>query len=197
MVTEARLLNIMLVDELPERSMAMEQLLCKLGHRIVARASTGDDLTAMVTRYLPDVIIIDMDSPDRDTLEHMQTISADRPRPIIMFTNDGDSSTIQKAVKAGVTAYVVDGLQPLRVMPILETAIARFNEFQGIRRELEKTRNTLEERKLVERAKGILMKQSNYDEESAYKAMRKIAMDRNMKLVDLARSIIAAAELLK
>lgn len=197
MVKETRQLNIMLVDELPERSMAMEQLLCKLGHRIVTRASTGDDLAALVNQYLPDIIIIDMESPNRDTLEHMQTISADRPRPIVMFTNDGDSRTIQKAVKAGVTAYVVDGLQPTRVMPILETAIARFNEFQGIRQELEKTRNTLAERKLVERAKGILMKQSGYDEESAYKAMRRIAMDRNMKLADLARSIIAAAELLK
>jgi response regulator NasT len=197
MVKETRQLNIMLIDELPERSLAMEKLLNNLGHRIVTRASRGDDLTELVNRYLPDIIIIDMDSPDRDTLEHMQTISTDRPRPIVMFTNDDDTQTIQKAVKAGVTAYIVDGLQPLRVMPILETAIARFNEFQNIRQELEKTRNTLEERKLVERAKGILMKQSNYDEESAYQAMRKIAMDRNMKLVDLARSIIAAAELLK
>lgn len=190
-------LNIMLVDELPERSQAMEKLLTNLGHRIVARASAGDDLTTLVNRYLPDVIIIDMDSPDRDTLEHMQTISAGHPRPIVMFTNDDDRETIHKAVKAGVTAYIVDGLQPQRVMPILETAIARFREFQSIKQELEQTRNTLEERKLVERAKGILMKQSNYDEESAYKAMRKIAMDRNMKIVDLARSIIAAAELLK
>lgn len=197
MSKESRQLNIMLIDELPERSLAMEKLLNNLGHKIVARASKGDDLADLVNRYLPDIIIIDMDSPDRDTLEHMQTISTDRPRPIVMFTNDDDTQTIHKAVKAGVTAYIVDGLQPLRVMPILETAIARFNEFQNIRQELEKTRNTLEERKLVERAKGILMKQSSYDEESAYQAMRKIAMDRNMKLVDLARSIIAAAELLK
>ncbi|OGT64790.1 MAG: hypothetical protein A2993_05400 [Gammaproteobacteria bacterium RIFCSPLOWO2_01_FULL_47_190] len=197
MAKETRQLNIMLIDELPERSMAMEKLLTGLGHRIVARASAGDDLTAMVNRYLPDIIIIDMDSPDRDTLEHMQSISADRPRPIVMFTNDDDSQTIHKAVKAGVTAYIVDGLQPQRVMPILETAIARFNEYQTIRNELEKTRNSLEERKLIERAKGIVMKQSNYDEATAYKAMQKIAMSRNMKLVDLARSIIAAAELLK
>ena len=197
MAKETRQLNIMLVDKLPERSLALEQLLTELGHSIVARASAGDDLTALVNRYLPDIIIVDMDSPDRDTLEHMQSISAGRPRPIVMFTNDDDSQTINKAVKAGVTAYIVDGLQPQRVMPILETAIARFNEYQAIRNELEKTRNTLEERKLVERAKGIVMKQSDYDEGTAYKAMQKIAMNRNMKLVDLARSIIAAAELLK
>lgn len=197
MAKDARQLNILLVDELPERSLAMEKLLTNLGHRIVARATAGDDLAGMVSRYLPDIIIIDMDSPDRDTLEHMQIISSARPRPIVMFTNDDDSETIRKAVRAGVTAYVVDGLQPQRVVPILETAIARFNEFQGIKLELEKTRNTLAERKLVERAKGILMKQSDYDEATAYKSMQKIAMNRNMKLVDLARSIIAAAELLK
>ena len=197
MARDTKQLNIMLIDEQPERSMALEKLLHDLGHKIVARASAGDDLTEMVNRYLPDIIIIDMDSPDRDTLEHMQSISSGRPRPIVMFTNDDDSQTIRKAVKAGVTAYIVDGLQPQRVMPILETAMARFNEYQAIRNELEKTRNSLEERKLIERAKGILMKQSGYDEDSAYKAMQKIAMSRNMKIVDLARSIIAAAELLK
>lgn len=197
MNVESKQLDIMLIDEVPERSMAMEKLLHNLGHRIVARASKGDDLSKMVSQFLPDIIIIDMDSPDRDTLEQMQSISDDRPRPVVMFTNDDDSQTIKKAVKAGVTAYIVDGLQPNRVMPIMETAIARFNEFQTIKDELNKTRNTLEERKLIERAKGILMKQSDYDEEGAYKAMQKIAMSRNMKLVDLARSIIAAAELLK
>ena len=181
MAKETRLLNILLVDEMPERSMAMEKLLNDLGHKIVARASAGDDLTEMVNRYLPDIIIVDMDSPDRDTLEHMQSISADRPRPIVMFTNDDDSQTIK----------------PQRVMPILETAMARFREYQTIRNELEKTKNTLEERKLIERAKGIVMKQSKQDEATAYKSMQKIAMSRNMKLVDLARSIIAAAELLK
>ena len=197
MATDNKQLNILLVDELPERSQVMQQLLQSKGHRIVARASKGDDLSALVNQFMPDVVIVDMDSPDRDTLEHMQSISSDRPRPIVMFTNDDDSETIKKAVKAGVTAYIVDGLQPGRVMPILETAIARFEQFQDIRSELEKTRNTLEERKLIERAKGILMKQSDYDEESAYRAMQKIAMSRNMKIIDLARSIIAAAELLK
>jgi len=197
MTKETRQLNIMLIDELPERSMAMEKLLNNLGHKIVARASAGDDLYKMVNRFLPDIIIIDMDSPDRDTLEQMQSISSDQPRPVVMFTNDDDSQTIHKAVKAGVTAYIVDGLQPKRVMPILETAIARFNEYQMIRDELKKTKNTLEERKLIERAKGIVMKQSNQDEATAHKSMQKIAMSRNMKLVELARSIIAAAELLK
>ena len=197
MEKESRKLRIMLVDEQPERSEAMEKLLTNLGHRIVARVSAGDDISTLVSEYLPDIIIIDMDSPDRDILEHMQSISSDRPRPVVMFTNDDDSETINSAVKAGVTAYIVDGLQANRVMPILNTAIARFNEFQCIKQELEKSRNDLEERKLVDRAKGILMKKMNYDEDTAYKTLRKTAMDRNMKLVELARSIIAASELLK
>ncbi|MEQ8937339.1 MAG: ANTAR domain-containing protein, partial [Gammaproteobacteria bacterium] len=197
MARDNKQLNIMIIDELPERSMAMEKLLTNLGHRIVATASSGHDLPQLVSRYQPDIIIIDMDSPDRDTIEHMHSISAERPRPIVMFTNDDDSDTIQKAVKACVTAYIVDGMHPQRVMPILETAMARFKEYQSIREELEKTKNTLEERKLIERAKGIVMKQQNYDEETAHKTMQKIAMSRNMKLVDLARSIIAAAELLR
>lgn len=197
MSDKPRQLNIMIVDELPERAMAMEKLLTNLGHSIVARAAAGEDLTVLVNRHLPDIIIVDMDSPDRDMLEQMQSINSDHPRPVVMFSEDDDSNTIQKAVKAGVSAYIVDGLQPLRVMPILETAIARFNEFQSVKNELEKTKNTLEERKLIEQAKGIVMKQSDYDEETAYKSMQKIAMSRNMKLVELARSIIAAAELLK
>ena len=194
---ENRNLNILLIDELPERSEVLQRILEDSGYRIIARASAGDNLTELVNRYLPDIIIIDMDSPDRDTLEHMQSISVNRPRPIVMFTNDDDSDTIRRAVRAGVSAYIVDGLQPKRVMPILDTAIARFNEFQEVRTELKKTRDTLAERKLVERAKGILMKKSRCDEETAYRNMRKLAMDRNMKLADLARSIIAAAELLK
>lgn len=197
MSDKPRQLNIMIVDELPERAMAMEKLLTNLGHSIVARAAAGEDLTVLVNRHLPDIIIVDMDSPDRDMLEQMQSINSDHPRPVVMFSEDDDSNTIQKAVKAGVSAYIVDGLQPLRVMPILETAIARFNEFQAVKNELEKTKNTLEERKLIAQAKGIVMKQSDYDEETAYKSMQKIAMSRNMKLVELARSIIAAAELLK
>lgn len=196
MAKEKNQLNIMLVDEQPERSLAMEKLLKNLGHTVVARASTGDDLTNLVHRFLPDVIVFDMDSPDRDTLEQMNSINNDNPLPVVMFTNDDDSQTINKAVKAGVTAYIVDGLQPQRVMPILQTAIARFNDYQEIKNELEKTKNDLEERKLISRAKSIVMKQSNYTEDQAHKAMQKTAMSRNMKMIELAQSIIAASELL-
>lgn len=197
MRTPAKPLRIMLVDRLPERTNTVEQALSAAGHQVVARVMAGGDLAADVAAVSPDVIIVDIDSPDRDTLEHMRTISRERPRPVVMFTNDDNASTIRSAVRAGVSAYVVDGLHASRVLPVLEVAIARFEEFQAMREELEQTKSTLAERKLVEKAKGILMRQTRMDEEAAYKAMRKMAMDRNIKLVDLARTLIAAAELLE
>lgn len=189
-------LKIMLIDEQPQRFALLEDSLLPYGHEIVARVSASDDLIEAVEKAQPDVIIIDLDTPGRDTLEHMQTISRDRPRPIVMFTNDGDNATIERAVKAGVSAYVVDGLSPERIRTVLDVAIHRFREFQLLREELEQTRNQLAERKLVEKAKGILMKKRDLDEERAYQVLRKMAMDRNLKLADLARSLIAAADLL-
>lgn len=197
MRTPGKRLRIMLVDRLPERTNTVEQALCAAGHQVVARVMAGGDLAADVAAVSPDVIIIDIDSPDRDTLEHMRTISRERPRPVVMFTNDDNASIIRSAVRAGVSAYVVDGLHASRVLPVLEVAIARFEEFQAMRDELEQTKSTLAERKLVEKAKGILMRQTRMDEEAAYRAMRKMAMDRNIRIVDLARTLIAATELLE
>ena len=190
------MLHIMLVDSNPERTNTLEEALTAAGHRVVARVITGADLAAEVAAVAPDVIIIDVDAPDRDTLEHMRAISREQPRPVVMFTNDDNAETIRAAVRAGVSAYVVDGLSANRVMPVLEVAIARFEEFQAMREELEQTRATLADRKLIERAKGILMRNSQLDEEAAYRAMRKLAMDRNLRIADLARSLIAASELL-
>jgi response regulator NasT len=188
-------LKIMLVDEQPERFQLLDDALRADGHEIVARVSAGEDVVAVFERARPDVVIVDLDSPGRDTLESMRTISRDRP--IVMFTNDGDSATIERAVKAGVSAYVVDGLSPARIRPVLEVAMHRFRDYQRLRDELEQTRMRLAERKLIERAKGILMKKRGVDEDAAYQALRKMAMDRNLKLAELARTIIAAAELLE
>jgi response regulator NasT len=142
------------------------------------------------------VVIIDLDSPDRDTLENMAIVSRDNPRPIILFSAQDDSDTIQKAVRAGVSAYIVDGLSAKRVRPIIDVAIARFREFQAMRDELEHTRDKLSERKLVERAKGLLMKQRGFDEEEAYSALRKLAMERNQRLVQVAQNVIDIFEML-
>ncbi|HKK06251.1 MAG: ANTAR domain-containing protein [Gammaproteobacteria bacterium] len=189
-------LRVLLVDESVGRAAILEQALADAGHAVVGRIAASEDLQAAVQRIEPDVIIIDMDSPDRDTLEHMRGISADRPKPIVMFAEDGDSATIEEAVRAGVSAYVVDGLNPGRVKPIMEVAIARFREFQALRQELADARHSLAERKDIERAKGILMQQRNWTEDEAYQALRKLAMDRNLRLAEVARNIIAVADLL-
>ena len=189
-------LRILLIDDLSGRAAILEQALSDAGHCIIARLSSTLDLPQQVQALQPDVVIIDLDSPDRDTLENMSIVSRDNPRPIIMFSAQDDSDTIQQAVRAGVSAYVVDGLSNKRVRPIINVAIARFREFQALRAELEKTRDQLSERKLVARAKGLLMKQRGFDEEEAYNAMRKMAMERNQRLVQVAQNVIDIFEML-
>jgi two-component system, response regulator / RNA-binding antiterminator len=189
-------LRVMLIDSDAGRAAVMEQALKDQGHEVLMRVSTDADILGHVGRLEPDIIIVDMDSPDRDTLESMRTITRERPRPIVMFADDGDSRMIAEAVHAGVSAYVVDGLRPSRLKPIMDVAIARFREFQALRTELEDTRNRLEERKLVERAKGILMQGKGMSEEEAYRALRRMAMDRNQRIGDAARNLIAVADLL-
>jgi len=129
-----------------------------------------------VAEQLPDVIIIDTHSPDRDTIEHLCVISQDTPRPIVMFSADGNTEKIREAVRAGVSAYVVDGLAAQRVQPILDVAIARFEALQSLRNELEDAQTQLADRKRIDRAKGILMKQRKLSEEEAYQWLRKMAM---------------------
>lgn len=186
-------LRVMLVDASIERTAVLEQALKDADCEVVARVTTGEALFKRVERIQPDVIIIDQNSPDRDTLEQMRFISRDQPRPIVMFSESGDPETIQTAIKAGVSAYVVDGLSPGRVKPIVEVAIARFQAFQSLRLELEKTKESLAERKIIDRAKGILMQQRGIGEEQAYALLRKTAMENNLRIAAVAKSIIALA----
>lgn len=189
-------LRIMLVDAFPERADVLARTLSAAGHFIAARVDGSADLRAEVLRVSPDIVIIDIDSPDRDILEDMHAINREHPRPVLVFTQDDDPDLIRSAIRAGVSAYVVGNIPLERVQPVLNVAIARFEQFQALQRELEDARSALAERKIIERAKGILMKQRRMDEDAAYAAMRRMAMDRNLKLVELARSLIAAAELL-
>lgn len=190
-------LRIMLVDEQPERFELLNKTFTECGYQVVANVDAHENINAAVEKFQPDVIIADLDSPGRDTLEYLQAVTRDRPRPIVLFTNDGDGDTIALAVKSGVSAYVLDGINPARIQPILDVAISRFREYQQLRDELEQTRLQLTERKVIEKAKGILMKNRGLSEDQAYQMLRKMAMDRNLKIAELARSIIAAAELLE
>ncbi len=186
----------MLVDENSERSAPLQRFLRDAGYEVVGHLSDSADLNAAVAQLQPDVIIIDTDSPSRDTLEQICVMSRDDPRPILMFTHDGETEKIRAATKAGVSAYVVGGLESGRLKPIMDAAMVRFEEYQAMRNALESTTTKLVERKDVERAKGILMKQRGIDEEAAYQALRKLAMERGKKLGEIARQVIQAAALL-
>ncbi|MGH8616892.1 MAG: ANTAR domain-containing response regulator [Burkholderiales bacterium] len=188
--------RVLIVDDVVERAEVVETALRSAGYVVAALVPATADLYAEVERLKPDVIIIDVDSPDRDTLEHLAVLSSSAPRPVVMFTQDDDSDKIREAVRAGVSAYIVDGLEGARVKPILDVAIARFEQFQALRRELDETGEKLAERKLIERAKGLLMKSRGLTEEEAYRALRKQAMTSNTRLADVARQVTALSDLL-
>ncbi|MGD2075417.1 MAG: ANTAR domain-containing protein [Gammaproteobacteria bacterium] len=189
-------LRVMLVDESRERSAAVADLLQSAKCEVIACLAPQEDLLEQVGRHRPDVVIIDIDLPGRDALESLRMVQAANPRPMVMFSQDDNGETIRRAIQAGVSAYVVDGVQAHRVRPILEAAIARFDEHRRLQTELDRTRSELAARKKIERAKGIIMMQRGLNEPAAYRLMRKAAMDQNRRLVEIAESIIAAAELL-
>lgn len=189
-------LRVIVVDDEADRASSVRHALEGAGFVVVATFGTGADLPRKLAELAADVVIVDIDSPDRDTLEDMRRVTMEQRRPVVMFAQDGKPETIKAAIKAGVAAYVVDGLKPDRVRPVIDVAIARFAQFQELRLELDKARTTLAERKLVEKAKGILMKRRKVDEDEAYRLMRRMSMDQKLRLIDIANKIIEAAELL-
>lgn len=144
----------------------------------------------------PDVVLIDVANPSRDMLEELALASGPLDRPVAMFVDHSDAGLTKSAIEAGVSAYVVDGLRSERLKPILDAAIARFHMFQRMRKELEATKKALEERKIIDKAKGILMKARGLDEDAAYALLRKSAMDQGRKVVDVANALVTAAGLL-
>ncbi len=189
-------LRIILVDKSRGRAAILEQALQDAGHQVVAVLNSHSDLLAQVRELRPDMILIDLHSPDRDTLEHLRSIDRDQPKPIIMFAEHSDAATTQEAIRAGVSAYLVDEVNPGRLKSIVEVAIVRFREFQALRQELDETRGKLAERKVIEKAKGLLMSHRSMSEEQAYQALRKMAMDRNQRLAEVAQNVITVMELL-
>jgi len=191
------MLRVLVVDESAERADTLRDGLARAGHEVVATLSSPLELLRAVERVQPDVIIIDTDSPTRDVLEHLVVVSRNQPRPIVMFARDDDADTIREVTRAGVSAYVVDGLEPARVKAIVEVACARFDQFQQLREALAAAEDRLVERKLVERAKGLLMQARGLSEDEAYRALRRMAMDRNKRLADVAQAVVDTAELLR
>ena len=196
MATQTPRIKVLLVDDSPERTAILRAALEKARYRVAAVLESPLELLKAVEAHAPDIIIIDTDSPSRDVLEHVVMVSRDQPRPIVMFSSDGDSATIRDAVKAGVSAYIVDGLEAGRVKGIIDVAVARFDEYQRLVTELAEANLKLSERKLVDRAKGVLMKSRGFDEDEAYHALRKLAMTRKKRMGDAAKMVIDMEDLL-
>ena len=189
-------LRVLLLDARADRARDLARTLEDAGCQVVAQLTAPVDLHAALRKVEPDLVIVDMDSPDRDTLEDMQRISSEQPRPIVMFVDESDSESIRTAVRAGVAGYVVKGSSPDRIRPVLEVAVARFEQFQALKSELARAQSTLAERKTIERAKGILMEKRGFSEEAAFRMLRKMAMNQGVRLAEVARHVLAAAEII-
>lgn len=189
-------LKILVIDENALRASVIEAGLREAGHENVTILNEVYGAARQIANIGPDVIVIDLENPNRDMLESMFQLTRSVRRPIAMFVDSSDRHAIERAVDAGVSAYIVDGLRQERVKPILDMAISRFNAFSRMQRELEEAKSELEGRKTVDRAKAILMKSKGLSEDEAYRLLRKTAMNQNRKIADIAQSLVMAAGLL-
>ncbi|AZO64827.1 ANTAR domain-containing response regulator [Mesorhizobium mediterraneum] len=189
-------LTVLVIDENHIRASIIEAGLREAGHEQVTVVHDVAGIARRIAEIEPDVIVIDLENPNRDMLENMFQLSRVVKRPIAMFVDRSDQASIEAAVEAGVSAYVVDGLRQERVKPILDMAISRFNAFSRMARELEEARSELEDRKVIDRAKGILMRSRGLSEDAAYALLRKTAMNQNRKISEIAQSLVTAAGLL-
>jgi two-component system, response regulator / RNA-binding antiterminator len=189
--------KIVIVDESPIRAAIIEEGLREAGFTQIVHISEMQSLLARIYAVDPDIILIDLENPSRDVLEAMFQVSRAVRRPIAMFVDQSDSSSIQASVEAGVSAYIVDGLRKERIKPSLDLCVSRFNAFAKLQEELERTKSQLEDRKVIEKAKGILMKVKGLTEDEAYVLLRSTAMREKKKIGEIAQSIITASEMLK
>lgn len=190
-------LRVLLIDDGAHRVALLRDELARQGCEVVGVIESATLIHDCVLRLQPDVVIVDAESPTRDTLENLAALSARMPRPVVVFAEDADQDPMRRAIKAGVSAYIVAGLQPQRLAPVMQVAIARFEQDLALREELSRTQAQLASRKQVERAKGILMNELGLDEDKAYQRLRKLAMDRGEALAQVAQRVIDAHELLR
>ncbi len=194
-IGESPPLIVLLIDSDAERARIVEAGLRGAAITKLASSDSGNILSS-ISELQPDVIIMDCESPDRDTIENLRIVARENPKPIVMFVEDGDGSLAKEAVRAGVSAYIVDGLTSSRIQPVIEVAIERFKMFDGLQRELEKSKEDLEARKTIERAKGILMDKRGISESEAFSSMRKLAMQESITIKQVADKILSVASLL-
>ena len=189
-------LNVLVIDENRIRASIIEEGLREAGHENVTVVHEVQGIARIIETTEPDVIVIDIENPNRDMMEHLFQLTRTVARPIAMFVDRSDTASIEAAVEAGVSAYIVDGLKKERVKPILDMAVSRFNAFSKLQRELAEAKSALEERKTIERAKGILMKMRGLSEEEAFALLRQTAMNEKKKMSEIAQSVVTAAGLL-
>ena len=193
-MTEA--LSIIVVEPDRDRALQIVDSLRDAGEFEIAIISEPSRLARQISAMQPDVVLIDIANPSRDMMEELTLASGPLERPVAMFVDQSDPSMSATAIEAGVSAYVVDGMQPARVKPVLDAAIARFRMFQRMRTELAETKRALQERKVIDRAKGLIMKSRNVEEDEAYTILRKAAMDQGKRVAEVASALITAAGLL-
>ena len=189
-------LSIVVVEPDRDRAELIAASLAHAGDYNIHTVAESSRLARTIAEYNPDVVLIDVASPSRDALEELALASGPMDRPVAMFVDQSDDGLTKAAIEAGLSAYVVNGLRADRLKPVLDAAITRFHMFQSMRKELEATKKALEERKLIDRAKGILMKARGLDEDAAYALLRKTAMDQGRKVVDVAQALVTTAGLL-
>jgi response regulator NasT len=188
--------TLLLASDDPSVAAPLRAIIESLPHEVLGEVTEPSQLNTEVVRLAPQVIIACAATPSRDLLDNLRALSTSCPRPVVMFASDPRRDVIRSAVEAGVSAYVVDGWAPERVTPIIEAACARFEAHEAVKKELCATQHKLAERKVIEKAKGIVMQQRGLSEEHAYSALRKMAMDQNLALAEVARRVIAVAHLL-
>ncbi|MGX9355092.1 ANTAR domain-containing response regulator [Roseobacteraceae bacterium S113] len=189
-------LRILVVESDPEKARQILDALSDAGWQDVRAVAHVSSLKRTVADFAPDIVLIDLSHPDRDTLEHISLATEASKRAVALFVDRTDDALTQAALNAGVSAYVADGLKINRIKPVLETAIARFKVMAQMRSELDAAKKALEDRKTIDRAKGILMRQRGIGEEEAYQLLRKAAMDQGRKVIHVAQALVTAADLL-
>lgn len=189
-----RVLRVILVDDDLPRANAVESRLGDVGFHVLSVIPTASGLLYQMAQQEPDVVIIALDSPDRDVLESLSIASSHNPRPVVMFSESGDQNFISDAIRAGVTAYQAEDISPARVRAAIDIAVAQFSAFNDLREQLDDTRRQLEQRKIVDKAKGLLMSVHGVDEEEAFSTLRKLAMDKNRTLGATAGDVISILE---
>lgn len=189
-------LTVVVVEEDRDRALGIVDALRQSDDCDVVVIGNASGLARKIAVHAPDIVLIDIDNPTRDMMEELTLASGPLDRPVAMFVSGAAGGLAQAAIEAGVSAYVVDGLSPERIKPVMDTAIARFSIVRQMRNELAETRRALEERKVIDRAKGLLIKARGIDEDAAYALLRKTAMDQGRRVADVAEALVTAAGLL-